>query len=519
MTTAAQRRIQQESFSLLVVQAQGNLQLQNTLDTAGYRNDTTNLSTTDCEVLRTTIDGIEYFFIDTPGFDNDVSAMTTFERISILLNTIHNHAVLVGLWYVVDTTRSHTPLDTSVADWIERCLVLPPFPFLTIIATHWDPNIPVKEIDHCFGQRMNILKELVDGGAAILKYKIVYKDGIKTSDILETLDWNRKGRRHSSLQLLAMITRQYGNPSSIEIPRRNTSDWVSSTENKGRLRMFLFQILLSFEDFSHSNSSTSDLDPFSDISSDDTPDFSDITTLPDILSVLFKDKLATGKIYEHPGPYLKQSNDAFGRPVDTTFLNNITALEFIAYSNMDDAELDVLVQQLISVHGILHLRPVYHPIFWNSHDFACRFAYIAATPISDLSRLRQLSTTFERAKFAFIREPKPKLSPITIYQFFAKFLRLHNSPRYLYNNQNSVMSRHASEGKMFAEMVKLRFPILRFLNEVTEEEWNDPIFDCKISVWRWLQRGGSITRAKVRAKAKWGDVRNEAELNAPPRSL
>lgn len=129
--------------------------------------------------------------------------------------------------------------------------------------------------------------------------------------------------------------------------------------------MFLFQTSLSFEDFSHSNSSTSDLDPFSDISSDDTPDVSDITTLPDILSVPFKfmshlgivaiqdeffadkalslrDKLATGKIYEHPGPYLKQSNDAFGRPVDTTFLNNITALGFIAYSNMDDTELDVL---------------------------------------------------------------------------------------------------------------------------------------------------------------------------------
>ncbi|QPC78187.1 hypothetical protein HYE68_008939 [Fusarium pseudograminearum] len=403
-------------------------------DTAGYRNNTKTLSTTDCEVLQTTIDGTEWFFIDTPGFDNDESAVRTFERISVLLNTINKHAVLVGLWYVV------------------------------------------------------------------------------------------------------------GNPSSTEIPRRNTTDSVSSAETQGRLRMFLFETPLSFEDFNPSNSSTSHLYPFSDISSNDTSDLSEITSLPGIPSTPFKfishlgivairdevftdkalslrDKLATGKIYEHPGPYLKQSNDAFGRPVDTTFLNNITALDFVAYSNMDDAELDVLVQQLISVHGILHLRPVCHPIFWNSHDVACRFAYIAATPTSDLSRLRQLSTTFERAKFAFIREPKPKLSPIFIYSFFAKFLRLHNSPRYLYNNQNSVMTRHASEGKMFAEMVKLRFPILRFLNEVTEEEWNDLIFDCKISVWRWLQGGGSIRRTRARAKAKWGDVRNEAELNAPPRAI
>ncbi|KAF5228116.1 hypothetical protein FAUST_11306, partial [Fusarium austroamericanum] len=472
-------------------------------NTAGYRNDTTNLSTTDCEVLRTTIDGIEYFFIDTPGFDNDVFAMTTFERISILLNTIHNHAVLVGLWYVVDTTTSHRPLDTSVVDWIQRCLAIPPFPSLAIIAMHRDSNIPLKEIDHCFGQRMDILKELVDGGAAIFKYKTVHKDGIDTPEILEILDWNRQGRRCSSLQLRTMITRQYGNPSSIRIQRRNTSDSVSSAETQGRLRMFLFQTSLSFEDFSHSNSSTSDFDPFSDISSDDTPDFSDITTLPDILSVPFKfmshlgivaiqdeiftdkafslrEKLTTGKIYEHPGPYLKQSNDAFGRPVDTTFLNNITALEFVAYSNMDHAELDVLVQQLISVYGILHVRPVYHPIFWNSHDVACRFAYIAATPTSNLSRLRQLSTTFERAKFAFIREPKPKLSPIVIYRFFAKFLRLHNSPRYLYNNQSSVMSHHALEGKMCADMVKLRFPILRYLNDLTEDDWNDLMFNCNM---------------------------------------
>ncbi|CAF3620941.1 unnamed protein product [Fusarium graminearum] len=443
-------------------------------DTAGYQNDTKTLSTTDCEVLRTTIDGTEYFFIDTPGFHDDLSAVATFERISVLLNTINNHAVLVGLWYVVDITRSHTPLDTSVVDWIQRCLAIPPFPFLSIIFTDRGSKLPLKEIDHCFGQRMDILKELVDGGATILKYKTVYKDGVEIPEILKILDWNRQGRRCSSLQLRTMITRQYGNPSSIRIQRRNTSDSVSSAETQGRLRMFLFQTSLSFEDFSHSNSSTSDLDPFSDISSDDTPDVSDITTLPDILSVPFKfmshlgivaiqdeffadkalslrDKLATGKIYEHPGPYLKQSNDAFGRPVDTTFLNNITALGFIAYSNMDDTELDVLVQQLISVHGILHVRPVYHPIFWNSHDVACRFAYIAATPTSDLSRLRQLSTTFERAKFAFIREPKPKLPPIAIYSFFAKFLRLHNTRLHVFNSQSSVISRQASEGKIRLE--------------------------------------------------------------------
>ncbi|CAG2005979.1 unnamed protein product, partial [Fusarium graminearum] len=490
-------------------------------DTAGYQNDTKTLSTTDCEVLRTTIDGTEYFFIDTPGFHDDLSAVATFERISVLLNTINNHAVLVGLWYVVDITRSHTPLDTSVVDWIQRCLAIPPFPFLSIIFTDRGSKLPLKEIDHCFGQRMDILKELVDGGATILKYKTVYKDGVEIPEILKILDWNRQGRRCSSLQLRTMITRQYGNPSSIRIQRRNTSDSVSSAETQGRLRMFLFQTSLSFEDFSHSNSSTSDLDPFSDISSDDTPDVSDITTLPDILSVPFKfmshlgivaiqdeffadkalslrDKLATGKIYEHPGPYLKQSNDAFGRPVDTTFLNNITALGFIAYSNMDDTELDVLVQQLISVHGILHVRPVYHPIFWNSHDVACRFAYIAATPTSDLSRLRQLSTTFERAKFAFIREPKPKLPPIAIYSFFAKFLRLHNTRLHVFNSQSSVISRQASEGKMCADMVKLRFPILRYLNDVTEDDWNDLIFNCKISLWRWLEGGGSIKRPRAR---------------------
>ncbi|UZP40493.1 hypothetical protein NXS19_008309 [Fusarium pseudograminearum] len=121
--------------------------------------------TTDCEVLRTTIDGTEYFFIDTSGFHDNVSSVATFERIYILLNTINKHAVLVGLWYVVGITRSHRPLDTSVVEWIQRCLVIPPFPSLKVIATHWDSDTPLKEIEHRFRQRMGILKDLIDDGA------------------------------------------------------------------------------------------------------------------------------------------------------------------------------------------------------------------------------------------------------------------------------------------------------------------------------------------------------------------
>ncbi|CEF86736.1 hypothetical protein FGSG_04823 [Fusarium graminearum PH-1] len=483
--------------------------------TVGYCNDTKTLSTNDCEVLRTTVDDSQYFFIDTPGFDCDVSAAIAFRRITTLLDTIHGHAVLIGLWYIVDTTRYHTSLDTSAVGLIKYCFETPLFPFTTIIASRWDSGMSLEQLEHRFEQRLDTLREFIDGGASVLKYAEVYGDGTEKPDINR---WFEQGRQDSILQQLQIIARQCRNSPHFGLRRRNTgnsapsTESASSTETQGRLRMFLFQNPLSSLNYGQSGSSAPGPNFVPAILRDDPSNLNDITSFPGIPSerfnfachlgivairdevfvdntISFRDKLATGKIYEHPGLGLEQSIDAIGRRVDSNFLRTITALEFVSYSSMNGEELDALLQQLVSVHGFMHIRPIYQPIFWNCHDVACRFAYLAATPASDLSRLRRLSTIFERSKFPFLR--RIQFSSVDIFTMYlmtgmerALFDILRSSKPYI--------SRLASEGKTCADMMALRFPTLRDLNEVADTEWDDFIYYSDTSILRWLT-GGELT--------------------------
>ncbi|KAK6697920.1 hypothetical protein SNK05_010770 [Fusarium graminearum] len=196
--------------------------------TVGYCNDTKTLSTNDCEVLRTTVDDSQYFFIDTPGFDCDVSAAIAFRRITTLLDTIHGHAVLIGLWYIVDTTRYHTSLDTSAVGLIKYCFETPLFPFTTIIASRWDSGMSLEQLEHRFEQRLDTLREFIDGGASVLKYAEVYGDGTEKPDINR---WFEQGRQDSILQQLQIIARQCRNSPHFGLRRRNTGNSAPSTES------------------------------------------------------------------------------------------------------------------------------------------------------------------------------------------------------------------------------------------------------------------------------------------------
>jgi len=53
-------------------------------------------------------------------------------------------------------------------------------------------------------------------------------------------------------------------------------------------------------------------------------------------------KLLTGKIFEHPGPKLKQARYAVGKVATLEYVTRIFALEFVGYTNLDNLELDHL---------------------------------------------------------------------------------------------------------------------------------------------------------------------------------
>jgi GTP-binding protein EngB required for normal cell division len=102
-------------------------------------------------VLRKCINGTEYFFIDTPGFNDTISASTTFEQTIVLLYTIQNHTILVGIWYVVNSTKQCTEIDALAIEWIHRLWGECFFPYITITITHCDASLSLQEPEELDG--------------------------------------------------------------------------------------------------------------------------------------------------------------------------------------------------------------------------------------------------------------------------------------------------------------------------------------------------------------------------------
>ncbi|KAG8424585.1 hypothetical protein J3458_001362 [Metarhizium acridum] len=97
-------------------------------------------------------------------------------------------------------------------------------------------------------------------------------------------------------------------------------------------------------------------------------------------ALTLRQKLVSGRIYEHSGPVMTPARDAVGRVADEAIVARLVALEFVGHTNRENSELDVLLQELIRVDRGLNSKPPYRPIFWNCHDIACRFAFLAITP-------------------------------------------------------------------------------------------------------------------------------------------
>jgi GTP-binding protein EngB required for normal cell division len=166
--------------------------------------DAVGLVTTTCEILRKSINGTEYFFIDTPGFDDDSSAMRTFIKIAVLFHKIQQSAVLVGLWYVVDNTKRHTAIDNLTLNWLREFCGEPFLPNVTIVMTHWSTCLSLQELEHRSEQRMEKLGDLLRSGAVVYKHGRVYRNDLET---IEIIPWNEGGRAELIRQARDMIVR------------------------------------------------------------------------------------------------------------------------------------------------------------------------------------------------------------------------------------------------------------------------------------------------------------------------
>jgi GTP-binding protein EngB required for normal cell division len=178
---------------------------ENTLFLLNIITDAVGLVTTTCEILRKSINGTEYFFIDTPGFDDDLSAMRTFSKIAVLFHTIQHSAVLVGLWYVVDNTKRYTAIDNLTLDWLREFCGEPFLPNVTIVMTHWSTCMSLQELEHRSEQRMEKLGDLLRSGAVVYKHGRVYRNDLET---IEIIPWNESGRAELIRQARDIIVRR-----------------------------------------------------------------------------------------------------------------------------------------------------------------------------------------------------------------------------------------------------------------------------------------------------------------------
>ncbi|KAF4626008.1 hypothetical protein G7Y89_g12152 [Cudoniella acicularis] len=75
----------------------------------GLAGDTEDHVTAKCEIASTTIEGREYFFIDTPGFDDENGAWNIFLKIIDTIDSIRQHAVFAGIWMMVSRAYQDRP--------------------------------------------------------------------------------------------------------------------------------------------------------------------------------------------------------------------------------------------------------------------------------------------------------------------------------------------------------------------------------------------------------------------------
>jgi hypothetical protein len=150
----------------------------------------------------------------------------------------------------------------------------------------------------------------------------------------------------------------------------------------------------------------------------------------------------------------------------------------------------------------LDRKPPYRPIYWNCHDVACRFAYLAIRRVEDAATIQDLSGIFERVKFgaqrtldsyvmefihlsgiAFARltsyilltTPTAAINPVnSLHPGVAATREFVESVRHYWSSiqtRNAMLAQALRDRIRWSDTLKDRFPILNDLNHVANHEW------------------------------------------------
>jgi hypothetical protein len=242
-------------------------------------------------------------------------------------------------------------------------------------------------------------------------------------------------------------------------------------------------------------------------------------------SLTLEQKLLKGMIFEHSGPDMKRSIDGQGRRANTRFAKIITALEFIGYTEMGNADLDdlceystyvdfalghtsnighLLVQNIIRVDAALDKKPRYRPIYWNCHDIAVRFAFLATAGYASFELAKMLSKLFERTKFNFQKTSNILIPHASSFAFdtafglagvaFPPLGTVTLAQKVIRNGtiiaQQQIMTYSAlMDRKSWVDTLEQRFPRLLGLG-IDEEQWQKLV--DSVSIIPALERRGLV---------------------------
>jgi hypothetical protein len=150
------------------------------------------LATERCQIVSTSINNTKYFVIDTPGFNDEHDEWEIFCDIVDILDQIRGHAVISGVWFVVNnlTPRRSRGFDGRLYTWLAQFCGDGFFPHLTFVTTFWEAHDESQLQSHNTRLRGRMGQEwasFLSHGARSHQFGKRYVNGV---EIEETLSWH-----------------------------------------------------------------------------------------------------------------------------------------------------------------------------------------------------------------------------------------------------------------------------------------------------------------------------------------
>ncbi|KAL3457249.1 hypothetical protein BJX64DRAFT_20688 [Aspergillus heterothallicus] len=163
-------------------------------------------SSTDlCQVFETTIDGEEYFIVDTPGFEPDNKG-EIFRQITEMLQKLQQNSIF-GIWYLINNMNRQDGFDKEMVAWLLAFCGQSFCPNVTIVTTFW-----TGEGGMLRNQNINLRQRLEEEWAQLQAYGAQhhafgkhYINGIPQESTISLFDLAR--REELEQQARDMVTR------------------------------------------------------------------------------------------------------------------------------------------------------------------------------------------------------------------------------------------------------------------------------------------------------------------------